>query len=76
MDRWQYLILLGACVAITLPLEFGIGARVYLGPRSCVLYGAEVSDNARLGPLTLDMKGENIPAGSSWSGCPAAPAQD
>jgi non-ribosomal peptide synthetase-like protein len=52
-----------------------IGARVYLGPRSCVLYGAEVGDNARLGPLTLVMKGENIPAGSSWSGCPAAPAQ-
>jgi non-ribosomal peptide synthetase-like protein len=50
-----------------------IGARVYMGPRSSVLYSAEVGDNAKLGPLTLVMKGENIPAGSVWSGCPAAP---
>lgn len=28
MDRWQYLIVLAACVAITLPLEF-FGAGVY-----------------------------------------------
>jgi non-ribosomal peptide synthetase-like protein len=51
-----------------------IGQRVYMGPRSCVLYGAEVGDNARLGALTLVMKGENIPADSRWDGCPAAPA--
>ncbi|KAB8044270.1 Pls/PosA family non-ribosomal peptide synthetase [Janthinobacterium aquaticum] len=50
-----------------------IGARVYLGPRSSVLYSAKVGDNARLGPLTLVMKGEHIPAGSNWAGCPAAP---
>jgi non-ribosomal peptide synthetase-like protein len=52
-----------------------IGARVYMGPRSTVLYSAEVRDNAKLGPLTLVMKGENIPAGSVWSGCPAAPVR-
>ncbi|MGK5081049.1 Pls/PosA family non-ribosomal peptide synthetase [Janthinobacterium sp. HLX7-2] len=50
-----------------------IGQRVYMGPRSSVLYGAKVGDNARLGPLTLVMKGEHIPAGSNWAGCPAAP---
>jgi serine acetyltransferase len=50
-----------------------IGARVYMGPRSSVLYSAKVGDNARLGPLTLVMKGEHIPAGSNWAGCPAAP---
>ncbi|MEO7495249.1 MAG: Pls/PosA family non-ribosomal peptide synthetase, partial [Massilia sp.] len=50
-----------------------IGERVYLGPRSAVLYSAKVGDNARLGPLTLVMKGEHIPAGSNWAGCPAAP---
>lgn len=49
-----------------------IGARVYLGPRSSVLYSAEVADNAELGALTLVMKGEYIPAGSQWRGCPAA----
>ena len=51
-----------------------IGKRVYMGPRSAVLYSAKVGDNARLGPLTLVMKGENIPAATRWEGCPAAPA--
>jgi non-ribosomal peptide synthetase-like protein len=52
-----------------------IGSKVYMGPRSAVLYSARVGDNARLGALTLVMKGEHIPAGSSWSGCPAAPSR-
>jgi len=51
-----------------------IGQRVYIGPRSTVLYSAMVGDNARLGPLTLVMKGEHIPAAGNWAGCPAAPA--
>ncbi|WMW82360.1 amino acid adenylation domain-containing protein [Undibacterium cyanobacteriorum] len=51
-----------------------IGDGVYLGPRSFVLYGAEVGDDAQLGALTLVMKGEFIPAGSSWRGCPASVA--
>ncbi|HEY1392978.1 MAG TPA: Pls/PosA family non-ribosomal peptide synthetase, partial [Methylibium sp.] len=51
-----------------------IGARVTMGARSTVLYGASVGDDAWLGPLTLAMKGEQLPAGSSWRGCPAAPA--
>ena len=50
-----------------------IGKRVYMGPRSAVLYSAIVGDNAKLGALTLVMKGEQIPAGTSWRGCPAAP---
>jgi non-ribosomal peptide synthetase-like protein len=52
-----------------------IGKRVYLGPRASVLYSAAVGDNARLGPLTLVMKGEHIPANGNWAGCPAAPTQ-
>jgi non-ribosomal peptide synthetase-like protein len=52
-----------------------IGERVYIGPRTTVLYGAVVGDNVRLGSLSLVMKGESLPAGSSWWGCPAAPAQ-
>ena len=51
-----------------------IGHHVTLGPRGSVLYSAVVGDNARLGPLTLVMKGESIPANSHWHGCPAAPA--
>jgi non-ribosomal peptide synthetase-like protein len=48
-----------------------IGARVHVGPRSIVLYGATVEDGAHIGALTLVMKGETIPAGSRWSGNPA-----
>ncbi|NWD69555.1 non-ribosomal peptide synthetase [Pseudomonas gingeri] len=52
-----------------------IGQRVYMGPRSAVLYSAQVADGAHLGALTLVMKGEHIPAGSCWVGCPASPAR-
>jgi non-ribosomal peptide synthetase-like protein len=50
-----------------------IGRQVYLGPRSIVLYSAEVADHARIGVLTLVMKGENIPQATAWRGSPAAP---
>lgn len=33
MDRYQYLLVMGACAAITLPLEFVFRARVYCRPR-------------------------------------------
>jgi lycopene beta-cyclase len=36
-DRYQYLLLMGACVAITLPLELFLGARVYRRPRRLVV---------------------------------------
>jgi lycopene cyclase domain-containing protein len=36
MDRWQYLIVLGACLLITAPLEF-FGAGVYRRPRRTLL---------------------------------------
>jgi non-ribosomal peptide synthetase-like protein len=52
-----------------------IGERVYMGPRAAVLYSAAVGNNARLGALTLVMKGETIPANGNWAGCPAAPAR-
>ncbi|MEY4564554.1 MAG: hypothetical protein RLZZ618_3831, partial [Pseudomonadota bacterium] len=50
-----------------------IGSKVTMGARSTVLYSASVSDGAQLGPMTLVMKGENIPTGSVWAGNPAAP---
>lgn len=37
MDHWQYLFLMGACVVITLPLEFVLGARVYRRPKRLLL---------------------------------------
>jgi len=33
LDRFQYLLLMGGCLAITLPLEFLFGARVWRQPR-------------------------------------------
>jgi lycopene cyclase domain-containing protein len=32
-ERWYYLAVLFACLVVTLPLEFMIGARVYRDPR-------------------------------------------
>ena len=37
MDRYQYLLLMGACVLITLPLEVVVGARVWRRPRRLAL---------------------------------------
>jgi non-ribosomal peptide synthetase-like protein len=53
---------------------------VTVGAGSTVLYDTQVSDYARLGPLTVVMKGEQIPANTAWAGAPAepvaAPGQD
>ncbi len=38
-----------------------------------MLYDTHVGDFARLGPLTVVMKGESIPANSEWVGAPAEP---
>ena len=37
MDRYQYLILMGLCLAVTLPLEVVIGARVWRRPKPVAL---------------------------------------
>lgn len=33
MDRWQYLLVMAGCLAITLPLEWAFDARVWRRPR-------------------------------------------
>ena len=40
---------------------------------STILYSAQVADHVRLGPMTLVMKGESLPARTQWTGVPAAP---
>lgn len=35
-DRYQYLLLMGACLLVTLPLEFVFRARIYRRPRRLV----------------------------------------
>ncbi|MBB3610722.1 Pls/PosA family non-ribosomal peptide synthetase [Rhizobium sp. BK602] len=52
-----------------------IGKGVSVGSGSTVLYEANVGDFAEIGPLTLVMKGESIPAGTSWAGTPAQAVQ-
>lgn len=50
-----------------------IGRGVNVGPRSTILYDTQVEERAVLGPLTLVLKGETIPAGQAWMGSPATP---
>ncbi len=47
-----------------------IGSYCEIGTQSVVLYDAEMKDGARLGPLSLVMKGEILPAGRVWTGSP------
>jgi non-ribosomal peptide synthetase-like protein len=53
--------------------RIAVGNGVTVGAGSTVLYDTRVSDYARLGPLTVVMKGEQIPASSAWDGAPAEP---
>ncbi|TAL78203.1 MAG: amino acid adenylation domain-containing protein [Beijerinckiaceae bacterium] len=50
-----------------------VGKGVTVGAGSTVLYDTNVADYARLGPLTVIMKGEEIPGHSEWVGSPAQP---
>ncbi len=43
MDSWQYLMVLGACAAATLPLEVIGGARVYRRPKALLATLAPVA---------------------------------
>jgi non-ribosomal peptide synthetase-like protein len=52
-----------------------VGEGVTVGPGSTILYDTRVGDYAQLGPLTVVMKGEAIPAASRWIGSPAEPAR-
>ena len=48
-----------------------VGPGCTVGPRAVVLYDAELEAGAELDALSLVMKGESLPAGSSWRGIPA-----
>ncbi|MCX6899649.1 MAG: peptide synthetase, partial [Verrucomicrobia bacterium] len=50
-----------------------IGARCMVGGGSIVLYDTTMEDDSSLGELSLLMKGETLPAGTSWHGSPARP---
>jgi non-ribosomal peptide synthetase-like protein len=51
-----------------------IAPRCAVGAASLVLYDTRMEEGSRLGPLSLLMKGEVLPAGTSWQGIPARSA--
>ena len=50
-----------------------VGPDCTIGERSVVLYDSEMKAGARLGNLSLLMKGEVLAKGSEWEGSPAQP---
>jgi non-ribosomal peptide synthetase-like protein len=52
-------------------VHIGEGAMIAGG--TTVLYDTRVGDYARVGPLTIVMKGEELPPHSQWQGAPAQP---
>ena len=51
-----------------------IAPRCKVGAGSLVLYDTRLEEGAALGDLSLLMKGETLPAWTSWEGIPARPA--
>ena len=52
-----------------------VGHDVTIGAGSTVLYDTHLGDGAKIGPLTLVMKGEELPSDSAWVGSPAQPVE-
>ena len=52
-----------------------IGPRATVGSLAIVLYDGVIEADAQLGDLSVLMKGERLPAGTSWEGSPARPAR-
>jgi carbonic anhydrase/acetyltransferase-like protein (isoleucine patch superfamily) len=50
-----------------------IGDHCSIGNMSVILYGAKMQRGSSLGPLSLLMKGETLPAFSRWYGIPTKP---
>jgi len=48
-----------------------VGARAVVGAQSVILYDSILEDGARLGELSVVMKGERLPADTAWAGSPA-----
>ena len=51
-----------------------LGKGVHVGWYATVLYDTHIGDFAKVGPLTLVMKGEALPAHTEWLGAPAVSA--
>ncbi|MBC7638031.1 MAG: amino acid adenylation domain-containing protein [Acetobacteraceae bacterium] len=51
--------------------DIRVGDRATIGSLAIILYDAEIGADAQLGDLSVVMKGETLPAGTSWEGSPA-----
>ena len=52
-----------------------IGDRCVVGSAATILYDSELEEEVVVSDLTLIMKGETLPAGSSWQGLPGRPLE-
>ena len=53
-----------------------VGDRATIGSYAIILYDSEIGADAQLGDLSVVMKGETLPAGTSWEGSPARLARN
>jgi non-ribosomal peptide synthetase-like protein len=53
-----------------------IGDHCALGNMSVILYGTRMDRGAKLGPMSLLLKGESLPQSSRWHGIPTEPIED
>jgi len=53
-----------------------IGDHCALGNMSVILYGTRMERGAKLGPMSLLLKGESLPQSSRWHGIPTEPIED
>ena len=44
-----------------------------MGPHGVILPAASIGADATVGPASLVMRGEHVPAGTRWAGNPIAP---
>jgi non-ribosomal peptide synthetase-like protein len=50
-----------------------LGRGATLGPHCVILPAASIGEDAAVGPASLVLRGESVPAGSRWTGNPIAP---
>ena len=55
--------------------EVHVGERATVGSLAIALYDSVIEADAVLGDLSVLMKGETLPTGTSWEGSPARPAR-
>jgi non-ribosomal peptide synthetase-like protein len=53
-----------------------LGEGATLGPGSVILPAARIDRDATVGPASLVMRGESVPAGTRWTGNPIGPWEE